>query len=98
VGELHGGEQGLDRGGVPSAVVRWDVDDDGKQRATLQLDVGSNSRDTEEEHGGEERTSDDGVQQRHDSRACAQSRARKGRRARLWESEVRGRRAQRRNL
>jgi hypothetical protein len=25
VGELHGGEQGLDRGGVPSAVVRRDA-------------------------------------------------------------------------
>jgi hypothetical protein len=46
VGELHGGEQGLDRVGVPSAVVHRDVDVDGKQRATLQLDVGSNSRDT----------------------------------------------------
>ena len=47
MGELHGGEQGLDRGGVPSVMVRWDVDGDGKQRATLQLAVGSNSRDTE---------------------------------------------------
>jgi hypothetical protein len=64
VGELHGGEQGLDRGGVPSAVVRRDVDGDGKQRATLQLDVSSNSRNTEEDHGGEERMSDDGVEQR----------------------------------
>jgi hypothetical protein len=64
VGKLHGGEQGLDRGGVPSAVVRRDVDDDGKQRVTLQLDVGSNNRNTEEEHGGEEQTSYDGVLQR----------------------------------
>jgi hypothetical protein len=89
-------EQGLDRGGVPSAVVHREVDNDGKQRAMLQLDVSSNSRNTEEEHRGEERTSDDGVQQRRDSRACAQSssggraqsRARKERRTRLWEREV----------
>jgi hypothetical protein len=46
VGELHGGEQGLDRGGVPSAMVRRDLDGDGKQRATLHLDVGSNNRNT----------------------------------------------------